>query len=356
MKKVKKKQKSALISNIIFSIITIISLTLAIAFLLINYSLKDRLDYANEENEKLNQYAKTHPFTEEDLVNIKEQAKLENEEAEKQKLLEDIKDIMDNGYSAYYLMRYLFPEDVVILADGGFNFYPISESMKKNDYVIDNFIQDENSKEIDYRDENGQVISLKGIDVSSHNGKINWDKVKKSGVDFVYVRVGYRGSTEGGIKEDTTFADNIKGATKAGLDVGVYFYTQAVDENEAREEAQFVLDSIEPYNVTYPIAYDLEVTDGRTNDVSVEQFTKNSKAFMDLVEKAGYKSMLYGNLYTQITMVNPEELEGYEKWFAYYAYPVYNPYDYAIWQYTSDGKVDGINGNVDLNICLKNLK
>lgn len=353
----RKKQQSSLIINIIFSLIALFALTVGIAVLLMNYSLKQKITLSQRENEELQNYAKNHKYTQEDMDKLEYEVRNEEKKDEKAILLEKIKETMANGYSAYYLLRDLFPDDVVVLSDGGYDFFPITKDLPQNNYQLKNFIQDEETKEVVYTDESGEVISHKGIDVSSHNGEIDWKKVKEDGVEFAFIRVGFRGSTEGKLVLDTEFENNIKGAIKNGIDVGVYFYTQAINEEEAEEEAQYVLDAIEPYSITYPVIYDIEeYKDGRAYNLDMEVYTACTKAFLEKIKKAGYKPMVYGNLKTFFLMLEQKELTEYEKWFAYYIYPVYNPYEYAVWQYTSAGKIDGIKGDVDLNILLKDLK
>ena len=193
-----------------------------------------------------------------------------------------------------------------------------------------------------------------GIDVSHYQGEIDWEKVKTSGIEFVFIRLGYRGyGEEGVLKEDTNFEKNIQGARSAGLDVGVYFFAQAVNEKEAIEEAQFVLDSLLEYNLQMPVVYDPESIlheEARTDHVTGEQFTKNTKAFCETIEEAGYDAMIYCNRLWQADKLDLTELSEYPIWYADYEEYPQTPYHFEIWQYSNEGTVDGILGNVDLNI------
>ena len=193
-----------------------------------------------------------------------------------------------------------------------------------------------------------------GIDVSHYQGEIDWEKVKASGIEFVFIRLGYRGyGEEGVLKEDTNFEKNIQGARSAGLDVGVYFFAQAVNEKEAIEEAQFVLDSLLEYNLQMPVVYDPESIlheEAKTDHVTGEQFTKNTKAFCETIEEAGYDAMIYCNMLWQADKLDLTELSEYPIWYADYEEYPQTPYHFDIWQYSSEGTVDGIQGNVDLNI------
>ena len=146
----------------------------------------------------------------------------------------------------------------MVYADSKYNFFPITDEYKRNNYVLDNFVLDEASSRITYTDDVGEVHSKTGIDVSKHQGKIDWKKVAADGIDFAFIRVGFRGSSEGKLVEDEYFIDNIEGALENHIEVGVYFYTQAVTTEEAKEEAQFLLDLLEPYDITYPVVLDLE--------------------------------------------------------------------------------------------------
>ena len=201
-----------------------------------------------------------------------------------------------------------------------------------------------------------QVASYRGIDVSSHQGVIDWNKVKAAGVDFAMIRVGYRGYGTGAILLDDYFDANMKGAIDAGIHVGVYFFSQAITEEEAREEARFVLEHIKNYNVTYPVAYDMEAIPydtARTDTLTGRQITNHTIAFCDLVKEAGYKPSVYSNRRTLILKLDLTRLTAYDTWYAaYVGYPDY-PYDFKMWQFTDSGSVDGIEGDVDINISFK---
>lgn len=189
-----------------------------------------------------------------------------------------------------------------------------------------------------------------GIDVSKWNGNIDWGAVKNSGVSYVIIRCGYRGMDTGALIEDPRFRQNIQGATSAGLKVGVYFYSQAVNEVEAVEEASMAISLCRNYRLTYPIFLDVE-TGGRANGIGVDMRTKVCKAFCATVANAGYKAGVYANRTWFNSYINTPELTGYKLWLAQYAAaPTYTRTRYDMWQYTSKGRISGISGNVDLNI------
>lgn len=191
-----------------------------------------------------------------------------------------------------------------------------------------------------------------GIDVSKHNGSIDWKAVKNSGVNFAIIRCGYRGYSTGVMVEDPTFKTNIRGALGAGLRVGVYYYSQAVDEVEAVEEASMVINLLSGYGIQLPVYMDVEASGGRGDQISVSQRTANIRAFCGTIQSAGYKAGVYANKAWLTSYINTSQISNYNIWLAQYAKEVsYSGSRYDMWQYTSKGRVSGISGNVDMNIC-----
>ena len=192
-----------------------------------------------------------------------------------------------------------------------------------------------------------------GIDVSKWNGDIDWDKVKNAGVEFAIIRAGYRGSSTGSLVEDPYFAANMKGARASGIPVGVYFFTQAVNEVEAVEEASAVLQLIREYQLDYPVFIDTEGAGGggRADELDVETRTLVCEAFCRTIENAGYHAGVYASRNWYNNRLHADRLDSqYCIWLAEYrSVPLYQGY-YQLWQYTSKGKIDGISGNVDMNI------
>ena len=171
--------------------------------------------------------------------------------------------------------------------------------------------------------------------------------------------MGIRGYSEGGILEDEFFRQNIEGAIANGIPVGVYFFTQAVNEAEALEEADFVIGMLQGYELTYPVYLDIEDVKKescRTNGLTVEERTNNAKVFLERIREAGYEPALYGNMKSFLLMVDLASLEQYDKWFAGYTLPIYYPYEYKMLQYSEKGKVAGIPAAVDINICFKDYE
>ncbi len=188
-----------------------------------------------------------------------------------------------------------------------------------------------------------------GIDISRHNGNIDWNAVKASGVDYVILRCGYRGSATGVLIEDESFKKNIKGATAAGLKVGVYVFSQAIDEVEAVKEASLAVSLVKGYKLTYPIFIDTESSGGRADKIDKATRTAVVNAFCQTVASAGYQAGIYASKTWYEDKLNMSAVGNYKIWLAQYAAkPTYNS-KYDMWQYSSKGTISGIKGNVDLN-------
>ena len=213
----------------------------------------------------------------------------------------------------------------------------------------------------DFAEKNGFIVYTgtetwhTGVDVSAHQGEINWEKAAADGIQFAMIRLGYRGYTEGEIGLDPYFLRNIEGAQAAGLDVGVYFFSQAITKDEAVEEAKFVLNWIEGYELDYPIFFDWEdiEADARTDGMDMLTLTGGVDAFCAAIEDAGYRAGVYFNQRFGYQELNLLSLRKYMFWLAEYNPAPTFTYDFEIWQYSCDGRVDGISGPVDLNMSFE---
>lgn len=197
--------------------------------------------------------------------------------------------------------------------------------------------------------------SLQGIDVSQHNGVIDWEQVKASSIDFAMIRIGYRGAVHGELYQDEQFADNVKGAREQGIKVGVYWYSSAVTEEELDEECALVLEMLANEKLDLPVAYDMEIfnTDtGRINSLSTEQKTDLALRFCEKIEQAGYDTMIYGNLDWLYHQLDFQRIEAYPIWYAAYQEKPAMTDPYLIWQYSHTGQISGISGNTDLNVMV----
>ena len=291
-------------------------------------------------------------YTQEEVDALIAEAKQQAEDEEENKILSGIRDGLTSGTTMVETLRPYYPNELVVVSNGTFNFVPIRDDLQKNDYVLENLNILEDG-EVQYM-QDGQVVSHKGIDVSKHQGNIDWTKVAADGVEFAFIRVGLRGyGTEGKLVEDEYFEQNVKGALQAGIKVGVYFYSQAITDEELLEEANLVLEKVKPYNIELPIVFDVEKVSGgkgRANELSVEERTRLTALFCQTIQDAGYKPMIYHNMEMGTLMLDLGQLEQYDKWFAYYNDDLYYPYAYKVWQYSEKGAVDVINEEVDLNI------
>ena len=209
-----------------------------------------------------------------------------------------------------------------------------------------------------YFDKNGILSSYTGIDVSSWQEKIDWENVKKDNIHFAIIRAAIRGYTEGNIKKDKYFDDNLKGAKSVGIKVGVYFFSQAINETEAIEEADYIVKLVKPYKLDCPIIIDTEESsephnNGRADSLSRKKRTAIVKAFCEEVKNKGYTPMIYASKSWFINKLNMDELKGYRCWVAQWDTKecTYNG-EWDIWQYSATGSVAGIMGKCDMDVSL----
>ena len=230
------------------------------------------------------------------------------------------------------------------------------EGFKKNTYDNSNFITDDRGMMTYYIDD--QVASCMGVDLSEYQGEVDFEKVKEQGFEFVILRIGGRYySKEGGLYMDSNFFDYYNAAKDAGLRVGGYFFSQATTAQEAVDEANYVLSQLKNTKLDYPIAFDWEIIEGdtaRTDVVTGDELTQCAIAFCDTIKSAGYESIIYSNTSLMYYMYDLELLKDYDFWIADYENHPSMYYHFTMWQYDIEGQVDGIEGNVDMNICLKN--
>lgn len=224
------------------------------------------------------------------------------------------------------------------------------ENVPLHHYNWDNLIVTD--KQIDYIDEEGNK-AMQGIDLSRYQGDVDWSQINSSNVSFAMLRVGYRGYKSGIIKLDDKFTQNIQQAENKNIQVGVYFFSQAITEAEAIEEANFVLQYVEDYPITLPIVFDLEeisASDHRTYNLTQEQRTNIAISFCERIKEAGYTPMIYGNASWLTDCYDLTQISQYDIWLAQYADCPSFPYAFKMWQYTNSGTLDGINHSVDKNI------
>lgn len=206
--------------------------------------------------------------------------------------------------------------------------------------------------------EEGNLVSQTAVDVSDLQGKIDWERVSEDGIDFAMIRLGRRGYTEGNIYLDNYYYENVSGVQSEGMPFGVYFFSQAITEDEAIEEANFVIKHLSGSGISYPVVFDhepVESADGRANNLSKNELTHITKAFCQKIEDAGYTPMIYGNAF-DMERLNLNDLKGIDVWYAEYesSQPT-GQFNFAMWQYSSTANVSGINTQADLSILFKPL-
>lgn len=250
-----------------------------------------------------------------------------------------------------YSQRTMISQEEMELTEDYSEELPV-DTMPENRYTAEGFYE---IKDIRYYYYSGYE-GIPGVDVSSYQTDIDWEKVKESGIDFAMVRVGYRGWSSGELDLDDCFKEHIEGALAAGLDVGVYFFSQALTVDEAIEEAHYTIEQIKDYDISCPVVFDweeVEAENARTNEMNMRILTSCAEAFCRTVEDAGYEGGIYFNQAYGYEQLNLYSLKDYTLWLAEYAdYPTFL-YDFQMWQYTNEGKVPGIEGNVDLNILFR---
>ncbi len=201
--------------------------------------------------------------------------------------------------------------------------------------------------------ENSAKLSYAGVSISKEEGYVDFNKLKKAGIQYVMIRLGQRGYGSGQLSLDENYSDNMKRANDAGLDVGVYFYSQAITEAEAVEEANLVIEHLKEYTIAYPVAYVMEkIADdsSRTEKLTVNEKTKVATSFLSTIEAAGYNGVLYGNKEWLIKQLDLTKLKDYDTWLSQNTDIPDYPYKFTMWEYSKTNSIDGIAGNANLSI------
>ncbi len=239
---------------------------------------------------------------------------------------------------------------MVVRPDGTQQWIMINSYLDKNTYKEEGFVYEE--PVLKYF-ENGDKASWLGVDISKENGEPDFSKLKKAGVDFVMIRIGYRGYESGNISPDEEYFDNIQKANEAGLSVGVYFESKAITPEEALEEAEFVITNLIEMKVTYPVVFDLGLVandTSRIDNLPKSQLTEITNTFCNRIREAGYKPMVYGNKYWLLRKIDLTMLGDYDIWLSQNGQTPDYPYEFAMWQYSSTGKMSGVSGDLNMNI------
>ena len=273
-------------------------------------------------------------------------------ETERNRLLLDIQSSFESGNSTISMLRDLFPGDLVIMWEGRYYFYPVNRSLAENIFDESDFSLGEHGF-MEYKGENEDVVVSRGIDVSSLNGEIDWEKVSEDRIAFAMLRAALR-DAEGNLVQDERFQENMSGAKSAGLHTGCYVDLDADSAEAAEEIADFVLShlTLSQQEMGAPVAVRVQIPD-HTSSLSGqtrEEWTRSVRAFCAKIQKAGYEPVIYANTAAFYMLLNMDELEKYGKWIADYGDYLYFPYQFDCWQYSLKGTVEGIEGDVSLDL------
>ena len=275
------------------------------------------------------------------------------EEGRRSTLTQLMENLVATG-SSITSLRPFYPDKVIVVSNGTFNFVDINTDLKLTTLDANNFQTDIDG--VMTYVENGVVTSYKGVDVSSYQGTIDWNMVRASGVEFAIIRSTLRGYGTGKLVVDEKFEENITGAMAAGIHVGAYVFSQAITEEEVIEEAQSAIDALSPYCTGVPIIIDVERIsggDGRMDDLTPAERTDLIVKFCEVVSNAGYLPYVYYNTEMSIMYVDLPRLENIPKWYASYSSDFFYPYEIDMLQYSATGRVPGITGDVDMDLCFK---
>ena len=275
-------------------------------------------------------------------------------QAERNRLLLEIQSSFESGNSTISMLRNLFPGDLVVMWEGRYYFYPVDRNLQTNPFSETDFAQGEKGG-MDYIGEDAGVSVNRGVDVSALNGEINWAKVAEEQIAFAMIRAAVR-NADGELVQDESFQENMSGAKSVGLRIGCYVDLDADSEKAAEEIADFVLSnlSMSQQEMGAPVAVRVQIPD-HTSSLSGqtrEEWTQGVRAFCAKIKKAGYEPVIYANTAAFHMLLNMAELEEYDKWIADYGDYLYFPYKFKCWQYSLKGTVNGIEGDVALDLSV----
>lgn len=240
---------------------------------------------------------------------------------------------------------------LIIHDNGTEEWVSINQYLARNDYDYSGLVY---QRPLMKYYENNTRVSYVGVDISKTQDYVDFLELKRAGIEFVMLRLGQRGYSSGEITIDEYFMDNLKRASEAGLDVGVYFFSQAVTVEEAEEEAQFVIDTLSENKIQYPVVFAMDTIPNevsRIDSLDKMERTNIALAFMDKIRENGYFPMVYGDKEWLIQKLSLGSMIGYDVWLSQEMDIPDYPYQFVMWQYTTHGSVAGIAGDANLNIC-----
>ena len=275
-------------------------------------------------------------------------------QSERNRLLLEIQSSFESGNSTISMLRNLFPGDLVVMWEGRYYFYPVDRNLQTNPFSETDFAQGEKGG-MEYIGEDAGVSVNRGVDVSALNGEINWAKVAEEQIAFAMIRAAVR-NADGELVQDERFQENMSGAKSVGLRIGCYVDLDADSEKAAEEIADFVLSnlSMSQQEMGAPVAVRVQIPDHTSslNGQTREEWTQGVRAFCAKIKKAGYEPVIYANTAAFHMLLNMAELEEYDKWIADYGDYLYFPYKFKCWQYSLKGTVNGIEGDVALDLSV----
>lgn len=354
-----RRKRISIVKNIIIAVLALLFIGTLVGALIWKNNTKDLI------------------YTQAQFDEFAAKAEAEKEEAQKQSFAEGREDMLyeikrgveEDERTILSSLKQVYKNYILCYSGGKLNFIPIDEKIPKNDYKTEYLVEDRKEPKDKWStgelvsvayEIDGQPVGRKGIDVSAFQGDIDWKKVAAQDIEFAFVRVMFRGyGSKGELKEDSKWKQNVKGAQAAGIKVGVYGVTMAVTEEEAIEEANYMLKLTEGYDFELPYVMDIEIVEdktSRTYDMEVEQRTKCAQAFLNTLEAAGKKTMIYHNTEMGAALLDYSKFYQYPIWFANYTIEMYWPYAYDIWQYGYVKGIDGVKGDCDVNIWLNNFE
>lgn len=342
-----------LVNIIVLCVVTLTALGTAVFLFMRSQARERTISNLNARLDALEGDDKTL-YTQDELDQEVDSAGKAAADKEHSQLLLQIQSSLESGNTTTSMLRSLFSDDLVVVSDGRYYFFPVHSSLKKSLVSDGDFAYDATGA-LQYVGTDTGLEVRRGIDISAGNGEIDWEAVSNDGISFAMIRAGYVDS-DGNPAEDSQLSANMKGARANGVGLGAYFVMNAASTDEAQTQADFLVDSLETWkdHIHYPVAVVISNsdTDDRMADLSPVEMTQNVTAFCDRIQSAGYTPMIYGNLASFTMRMDLARLDGYDKWISDLSSNVYFPYYYTMWQYSTSGQVQGIDGNVHLDMQL----
>ncbi len=342
-----------LVNLIIMGAVTLAAAGLAAFFMLRTGELTAANSSLSKELEQL-RVSTQGSVSEKDLQKQLSEARESAAAMQKRQVLMQIQSSLESGSSTTAILRSLFADSLVVQSGGRYYFYPIESAAEKNSFLDGDFAFDEGGALV-YTGSNPSVHLERGVDISENNGEIDWTLLKDEEVGFAMICAG-TAQDDGTILQDTRFEENMQGAAAAGLNTGAYFRIGAASQEEALQEAEFVISALEPYRnqIRCPVAVVIPSSERgeRLLALSRSEWTDIVKAFCRRIEEEGYRPVIYGSLSTFTMQVDITELEHFDKWLANYDSRLYFPYKFSMWQYSVNGQVGGIEGETGMDVII----